>query len=475
MGVCPTCRPRCAFDAGDNGTLNGTTKKTLRNLYVASGEVDVKRKPNLSKWGTRKVYRFMYLRGFGEPQALVPPKRTLYGGWTEKKLGEATGFFRVTKIGKQYWLVDPTGHVFYMFGLSSVRRDRSSQGPERIKKKFGGSTKWASKTSQMLLDTGINCVGAWSDHELLNKTDKRLPYTKMLHLMEKFGKSIGYTRPGKGHVDFWGNCMPVFHESFRDFALKCAKDQIGAMRDDPWCIGFFTDNELPWRRDMLQCYLKLDEKDPGYVAATRWMHEKGYSVEQLADAKINMEFLSHVAERYFSICAEALHVAAPNHLNLGCRFHGQGKKHPEVHRVAGHHVDVISINWYDTWDPRTKRDWTDMWVETSGKPFLITEFYAKGMDTKLPNKGGAGWVVKTQEARGAFFESFALGLMEHPGCVGYHWFKYMDDHPAEKKSRVAISNKGLLSSQYEIYEDLHASQKMVNTHGYAILERMRRA
>ena len=36
----------------------------------------------------------------------------------------------------------------------------------------------------------------------------------------------------------------------------------------------------------------------------------------------------------------------------------------------------------------------------SGKPILVTEWYAKGMDSGMANQGGAGWVVKTQRDRG---------------------------------------------------------------------------
>merc|ERR1711937_721156 len=112
-----------------------------------------------------------------------------------------------------------------------------------------------------------------------------------------------------------------------------------------------------------------------------------------------------------------------------------------------------------------------MWEIASGKPFLITEFYAKGADSKMPNRGGAGWVVKTQKDRGLFFEHFCLGLMEHPGCVGFHWFKYMDDDPTEKhKDPAKISNKGLLNHRYEKYVELHEAMKHFNLRGYSTLE-----
>ena len=78
-----------------------------------------------------------------------------------------------------------------------------------------------------------------------------------------------------------------------------------------------------------------------------------------------------------------------------------------------------------------------MWSGESGKPFFVTEFYAKAEDSKLSNAGGAGWLVPTQTDRAKFFENFTLALIEHPGCAGFHYFRYMDDD----------SNKGVNRSE----------------------------
>ena len=49
------------------------------------------------------------------------------------------------------------------------------------------------------------------------------------------------------------------------------------------------------------------------------------------------------------------------------------------------------------------------------KPFIVTEWYAKGMDSGMANTTGAGFVVKTQADRGRFYQNFTLGLLESGG------------------------------------------------------------
>lgn len=121
----------------------------------------------------------------------------------------------------------------------------------------------------------------------------------------------------------------------------------------------------------------------------------------------------------------------PNHLFLGTGFHRSDLRRPEIFRAAGPHVDVISVNYYRAWAPDPER--LAMWARESHKPVIITEWYAKGVDSGLANTGGAGWLVKTQRDRGLFYENFTLGLLQSKDCVGWHWFKYVDNDPTDTR------------------------------------------
>ena len=159
---------------------------------------------------------------------------------------------------------------------------------------------------------------------------------------------------------------------------------------------------------------------------------------------------------------------APDH-HPGGRGQLRGVR-AEVFRAAGPYVDVVSINLYHVWTPDLGR--SEMWERESGRPFLITDWYAKGMDSGLGNTTGAGWLVKTQRDRGRFYQNFALALLQSRGCVGWHWFKYIDNDPTAAKvdpSNVD-SNKGIVSNRYVPYAPLLAAMKQLNQRAYSLAE-----
>jgi hypothetical protein len=219
--------------------------------------------------------------------------------------------------------------------------------------------------------------------------------------------------------------------------------------------------------------MKLGAGDPGRKAAEKWIagHKvkrsgKGYS------SKDREAFLKNLSDTYFGIVARAIRKADPNHLYLGARFHGGDLRRRGVVEGSGPHVDIVSFNWYGTWTPDRKR--MDNWLQWSGKPFIITEWYAKGMDSGMSNISGAGFTVKTQADRGRFYQNFTLALLKHPGCVGWHWFKYMDNDPTNKKTDPSNrdSNKGFVSYLYDPWTDLLEAMKQVNSQVHALRDHL---
>lgn len=141
---------------------------------------------------------------------------------------------------------------------------------------------------------------------------------------------------------------------------------------------------------------------------------------------------------------------------------------PEVFAALGRHADIICMNYYRAWTPESEL--MEMWHRESGKPLMMTEFYAKGEDSGLPNTGGAGWLVKTQKDRGAFYQNFTLGLMQSGICVGWSWHRYADNDPADTKVDPSNrdSNKGIVSNRYEPFTELLEPMKSLNQHVHSI-------
>lgn len=378
----------------------------------------------------------------------------------------STGFFYTKKFKNRWWLIDPEGHVFIHRGMTSVKMIRSAGAKKSLLEQFESESNWATYTSRILLDHGFNGLGPWCDRALFPATEVPLVHTKLWNFMSAYGKKRGGTYQASGHTGYPQDCPFIFDPEFPTFCLQHAK-QLAATKDDPWLLGHFTDNELPWRLSMLENYLKLPKNDPGHRAASEFLakRHKGKITDQDREA-----FLAHAADTYFSAVSKAIRTHDPNHLVLGSRFHGRANKIPALFEAAGRHLDVISVNYYHAWTPDL--DLMKMWEQQSQKPTLITEWYAKGEDSGLANTSGAGWLVKTQADRAAFYQNFTLALLESRTCIGWHWFRYSDNDPEERGTDPSNrdANKGIVTSRYQPYLELLSPMKDLNQRTYNLIK-----
>ena len=109
------------------------------------------------------------------------------------------------------------------------------------------------------------------------------------------------------------------------------------------------------------------------------------------------------------------------------------------------------------------------WETWTGKPFMVTEFYVKGIeDSDLNNESGAGWCVPRQEDRAYWYQHFTLGLLEARNCVGWQWFKYQDDDGTDNSSKPA--NKGMYDNAYNIYPTLARFAREINFNVYDLID-----
>lgn len=263
----------------------------------------------------------------------------------------------------------------------------------------------------------------------------------------------------------------MFDPEFEKFCDNYAR-QLAKAKDDPWLLGHFSDNEMPFKRDAIINYLQLPEKDPGHQAARAWLrehHGKQATAKDITEQD-SEDFLALVTDRYYGIVARAIKKYDPNHPFLGSRLHDGELNYPEVFWAAGAHADVMAVNYYRTWTPSQEK--LKMWSRKSGRPILITEWYVKGEDSGLSNTSGAGWIVKSQHDRGLFYQNFTLGLLESKICVGWHWFKYSDNDPSEPNTDLSNrdSNKGIVTFRYEPYPALLDAMKPLNDRVYGLAD-----
>jgi hypothetical protein len=376
--------------------------------------------------------------------ARKPDAVNRYGGSLKHKQ-KATGFFYVMKTSGRWWLVDPDGHLFFMKGVNSVQSKRVGSTDGKA---------WAKETYDLLHETGFNTLGRWTDEDKFKEAGVPMPWCSTTSFMKEYAKR----RPSEyGASGFPEETLPVFDDAWAEFCESYAQKEVAKLKDDPWLLGHFSDNELPFRPDALSKYLSLPKEDAGYKAAVRWMGENRIRPSKATDDEVQNAFLEVVARRYFETVAAALKKADPNHLYIGSRLHGRCISEPVI-RAAGA-CDVISINYYHRWLPEEER--MENWEEWSESPFFVSEFYAMRVASKETEPEGVGFRVFNFEDAAAFYHTHTVSLLKDvPSCVGWHWFKYADDEPDWQK--------GIVGNDGTVHQPLVDGMKIVNDQVYSL-------
>ena len=421
------------------------------------------------------------LQGY-EASTAETAKYDVYGGLMDESLKqEATGYFYTKKIGDRWWNIDPLGYPYYRVACVTISTGSPNQKAALLAK-HGTVAAWAQSTTDRLKELGFNSAGGWSDITNLNKVNAPISQTNILYLMSKYTSDLDLNISSGGNTELLGDVIPAFDPSFERYAFRLAASSVSSYVKDSNVYGWMSDNELPSAKNMLDNALSLDYTDERfiYTYATAWtfMYLKTGDVHvSVADVtdELRVEFRAMVYDKYFDVVTRALDNCDPNHMYIGCRFINSCYKDEAVMRVAGYYCDVVTFNYYSAWTPdpvliKNIQNWTN-------KPFVITEWYAKGMDvcteeSKLTNKSGAGWTVRTQDDRGKFYQNYALMLLECKGCVGFDWFKYWDNDPDDKTADLSNidANKGIYANDYSEYTALTEYMQELNLQKYNLIE-----
>lgn len=142
--------------------------------------------------------------------------------------------------------------------------------------------------------------------------------------------------------------------------------------DDPWCLGYFVDNELSWgdttalalgtltsppEQKAKQVFIADLKAKYDTIEALNKVWKTEYAswdalltsttAPAIPDARADLEtFFEKVADTYFIKVRQALKEYAPNHLYLGCRLMG-GTVNPIAAQASTRHCDVVSFNIYE--------------------------------------------------------------------------------------------------------------------------------
>ena len=436
-----------------------------------------------TKYTDRPTRLVSTLKGYTASTAETA-KYDVYGGLIDESMKqEATGFFYTKKIGDRWWTIDPLGYPFFRTAIVTITPGSSTKQKDASKAIYGdNSTKWAQGTTTRLRELGFNSAGGWSSTASLIKADGALTQTGIMYVAKKYCQANGIDVSEGGSTTLLHDVIPVFDPEFEVMADTTVKNAVSAYATNSNIYGWMSDNELPQSSGMLDSALTLDITDTRfiYTYATAWtfMYLKtGKADVSVADVtnELRREYRAMVYDRYFEVVTEKLEKYAPYHQYMGCRFLQACYSDEYVMRVAGYYCDVISFNYYGAWE--ADFELVANQVKWAGKPIVITEWYAKGMDVwekdnRMTNESGAGFTVKTQEDRGKFYQNYALSMLECGGCVGVDWFMYWDNDPDNLTADLSNrnSNKGVLSIDGKEYTDLTAYMAELNNQKYNLIK-----
>lgn len=425
---------------------------------------DANRNIQYSDWKNFASHTVSQLQGF----SATPTDSLDQRGGNQLISLRATGFFRVEKVSGRWQVIDPEGHPFIVAAVNSIRLGNSAANQQTFRERWPNKEAWIGDQIKLFQSLGFNTAGSWSDVpaiQAFNQTAKQpFAYTTQLSWL------AGYTREAiriDANKKQAAALSFILEEGFETYCKQHA-ELIAASKLDANLLGHFSDNEIAFSIAQLDSLLAdntLSSAAQQQIAS--WLVQVGASSGTLSTTQ-KEKLIGKIAGRYFQVVSRFIKQADPNHLYLGSRLHASAKNNRYIFEEAAAYIDIVSINYYGYWEPKTTH-LTD-WASWGDRPFFITEFYTKAMDSGMDNISGAGWLVKTQDERGIHYQNFCLRLLTSPNCVGWHWFRYQDNDPgdatADPSNRDA--NKGLVNTQYQLYVPLGNRMKALNVNKYRL-------
>jgi hypothetical protein len=345
-----------------------------------------------------------------------------YGGWAAGPRLPATGHFRVERYQGKWWLGHPAGRLFWSNGMDCVRFDMPTriEGRERyfetpapagdflarnLEVKYGKDWRPVvlGLVGQRLRSWGINTIGSWSEDVVMEQ--HKVPYTAIFHSGDGLGKKI---EPESAE----------WYEALRQKLTNAA----ARLNNDPWCIGFFVDNEIH------------ASEDPAW-----W-------------------------ETYYRHVSALAKEVLPNKLYLGSRldfhdFPDSASGRIDIARLAAKYTDVVSFNQY-----RFTLD-EFHWAEGIDRPVIVGEFHFGALDRGLLHTGLR--MVVNQEQRADAYRHFVTSALLNPLIVGAHWFQLYDE-PTTGRGDGENYQIGFLDVCDQPYAETIAASRDVGYHLYEI-------
>lgn len=412
-----------------------------------------------------------------------PSGRSKFGGWADGPKLKATGQFRAEKIDGKWWLVDPEGYLFWSHGVVRVTASSGmtpldghkfyfEELPEasspfskfyttkdellypyyvarNIKETYDFSSanlyrKYGENYYQIFSDLAHKRLHSWGLNTIANSSDHaiclmdRTPYNERVDLASPVE---GYPEWPyfEGKHSFW-----PFVDPFDELFETCVRAHLESERrelEDPWCLGFFVDNEILWGANqdnlasiafssaptsaskrvlinfLIERYHSIDALNKAWGSAFKGWNDLYANREERPKGAVKdlEEFSLRIVRKYFETVRKVYKQIAPNKLYMGCRFAGA----PEyVVKIGAEYCDVMSYNHYSfNFKNFVMPDYID-------KPVMIGEFHFGSMDQGMFHSGLM--YTENQVRRGESYIEYMKSALNHPNIVGTNWHQFSD-------------------------------------------------
>lgn len=453
------------------------------------------------------------------------PGTDAYGGWSAGTNLTSTGRFRTLRQGNNWWLVDPDGWPYLSFGMNATGEgdptivtgreymftwlpdqndplaryygriwEVNPSAPQdgvtykfrdaNLDRKFGANWLQANNDRAVarLKSWGFNTLGNWSLDGLRSR--RQVPYTVGAELDDLHTQYV---------VDPKRVAMSdPFDPAFRTSVQVALENQAAEYRGDPWCVGWFIDNEPNFvggneengRYGVAYAVLRASVfNSPAKIVFLSDLQDKYQDIANLnfawgtnfanwgvmafplnltdadgpAARKVDFQnFCLKYAREYFKVMDEELHRIDDKALFLGSRFF---RHTVEVRQAAAEYCDVLSFNVY-------AQELNTNWINygTLNKPFMISEFHFGALDRGMFHPGLEA--VLSQAERANSFRRYVRSVIDHPLFIGCHWMQYMDQPLTGRVINGENYNIGFVTGTDQPYPELVGAAREVFNEAY---------
>ena len=413
-----------------------------------------------------------------------------------------SGFMRVEKKDKRWWLVYPDGKPTWAIATMGEIPGTSGNGNVHLAAWFehnyeNDRLEYAKMQYDLLESWGINSFAGWTVEEYSDLTEERyrdgknwFPVYRVLNFSIMGADKEYYAKNNKGELKgVYDHSFPdPYNPVWRKEAREKAIGSIEKYKGKPWFAGWFMDNEIDY--SSLYEYIWGDYSSREFI---KYLKNKYKHIDDLNRAWISdfnpyryasfdeillkkpapvewedplypdfIAFERKMIKEYIEYTCNMVKELDPDHLIISNRLNLDPMMSLYRSIDLWSAYDIVCVNIYpeNLFFGFNKGELQILdWIhEKTGRPVIIGEWSIPAFDSGLYDFGEDpfdrrldwSWpqVVMTQHERAKAYRTCMMQLASKPYMLGAAWFKVLDVN-----SETRRANRGLIDDDHQPYLD----------------------